>query len=786
MTGLTFIQDLAIVMAVCAATTILCHKIRLPAVLGYILAGILIGPHTPPFSLVHDAHSIETLADLGVIFLMFSIGLEFNLKKLRRLGLTAFFATTLEVLLMICIGFSVGKMLGWRFMDCLFLGAILSISSTTIIATVLIQLKLIRERFAQIVIAVLIMEDLLAILIIATLSALSITGSVNVQSISFSALKVAVFILLSIGLGLVVLPRFIHYVSRSYPGEVLIVTLLGLCFGFSILGAQLGFSIALGAFLIGAVIAESKEIEEIVRKIEPLRDMFIALFFVSVGMFLDLDQVRAGWFPILVITLAVILGKHSCVSFAVFLTGHPAQTALKAGLAMTQIGEFSFIIARLGETSGVTEHSLFPIAVSVSFLASFLTPIFIRQGDALSTALAKWVPRPIATFGEFYTSWLSRLWTEKGHQVALEELTPSQIWKRAKNDLSMVAVYLFLIAALFALSLQFESKLLLKIPGPLPPWISGKVLYWLLIGLVIFPFWVGLVYSLDKALWDIFFVSPQLRKKSEEEVREPRQVLRNMFRLGILVGLSLAVIAVGFPFLPHVPLLLVAGAFLSLASLWFWNSVTRLHAYLNDTLRVVFEKEEPGAKKIEMEKARHDLEELIKKEYPWEVQTEDLLIPYRQTAVNRAIRDLELPQLTGAMIMAIYREEGVVVNPSPDTVVMPGDVLVLMGEKEQIQKAMRYLHELMSKPPSQAMQEKPEALRLTVSPGSQAVEKTLSELSLRAKTGVTVIGLQRLDGTTITNPSPSTQLLAGDTVILFGTRDQIVRAREILGSSLET
>lgn len=762
MTGLVLIQDLAIVMAVSAVTILLCRWARLPAVLGYILAGILIGPHASPFPLVKDAKSIETLANLGVIFLMFSIGLEFNLKKLRRLGLTAFIATTLEVLLMIWIGFSVGRILGWRLMDCLFLGAILSISSTTIIATVLVELKLMKERFAHIIIAILIMEDLLAVLIIAILSALSISGTVDVGIIFYSLMKVTVFILLTVILGLLTIPRFIHYVSGLGLSQILIVVLLGLCFGFSVLGAKLGFSLALGAFLIGAVVAESEEIEDIVRKVEPLRDMFIALFFISVGMIFNPVQAMGYWFPILVVTLAVMLGKYSCVSFAVFLTGHEARTALMAGLCLAQIGEFSFIIAQMGESVRVTEHSLFPIAVSVSLISSMFTPLFIREREVLSNRLAQWVPEPLATFGEFYTSWLKRLRQGTFSRVSF--------WERSRNEILMTGAYLILIAGIFTMGFRLSENAY-RLP-------YSPFLYWILVGLLIFPFWVGLVYSLDKLLWNSLFGGRNLPQETERSL--PSELIRNMFRLCILILVSLLVLTLSFPFLPRFPILLIIGAILSLMSLWFWALIAKFHDHLENTVKLVFEKEEPGAKKIEQEKVQHELEELIRKEYPWEVQTEDVIVPYKQTAINQAIRDLKLPQVTGAMIMAIYREEGTLVNPPPEMVVMPGDVLVVMGEKDQIQSAVRYLSELMAKPQPALVQDRPLALRIMIAENSPAVGQTLAVLNLRARTGVSVIGLQREDGTSITNPSPSTQLLAADTVILFGTEEQIEAAKKIL------
>ncbi len=775
MIGLELVQDLAIVMMVSAVTTLACNALRLPAVLGYIIAGIIIGPHTPPFSLIQDEKNIETIANLGVIFLMFSIGLEFNLDKLRKLGVTALIATTLEVLLMIWIGYSLGKLLGWQLMDCLFLGVILCVSSTTIIAAVLIELKLLKELFAQISIAILIVEDLVAVLIIAILSALAISGTVTLENVSFAFIKVLLFMVISIVVGLMTIPKTIDFISRRGSHEVLIVAMLGMCFGLSVLGAKLGFSVALGAFLVGAVMGESKNVEVLIQKVEPLRDMFMALFFVSVGMILEPVILVKYWLPVLLITATMVIGKYCVVSFGVFLSGHNAKNAMKVALSMVQIGEFSFIMAQLGESAGVIRQPLFSIAVSVSLISSFLTPFFIRYSDQIAGVLVQFVPKRLATFGGYYTSWIGTI----SHEVKKEK--PEITVKRATTNIIPVLIYTFLIGGLFYMGYQFSPRGFAEIsrfifnPG------IASFLYWLAVGCIIFPFWVGLVYSLDKLLWNVFFGESRITHELEEnKAGIPRKLIRIMFRAGIFFALSLLALSVSSPFLPNIPILLIIGGGLSLMSFWFWALVTRFQSHLEDTVKMVFEKEEPGAKKAEQEKARHELEELIKREYPWEVLTEDVIVPYKQTAVNQPIRDLKLPQITGAMIMAIYRVEGTMVNPSPHTIIMPGDVLVVMGEQEQIQNSIRYLSELMSKAPVLVAQDKPLALKISIEEISPAVGKTIAELGLRAKTSVSVIGLQRADGSSITNPPPNTQILAGDTVILFGTEEQIENARLIL------
>lgn len=378
---LTLLQDMAIVMAISAAVMVVCYRFHLPFVIGYIVAGFIIGPHTPPFPLVSDLASIHTLSELGVIFLLFGIGLEFSVSKLLRVGMVAAVAATLEILLMIGLGFWLGQLFGWSFMDSLFLGAILSISSTTIIAKVLLETKRIEERYAQVILGILVIEDLLAIVIIALLSGLATTGSVSLSAVGWACAKVGAFVGVTLVLGLTLVPRLLNYLSRFYSSELLVVTVLGLCFGVSLAGTKLGLSVALGAFLIGAIIAETPQAPSVIQHTEPIRDMFTAIFFVSVGMLIDPALLGSSIWPIIWITLATIVGKVASCSLATLLTGYGIDTSLRVGLGLAQIGEFSFIIARLGEATQVTSAFLYPIAVSVSSLTTLTTPLLMRQAD---------------------------------------------------------------------------------------------------------------------------------------------------------------------------------------------------------------------------------------------------------------------------------------------------------------------------------------------------------------------------------------------------------------------
>ena len=391
MHAISFIQDLAVIMLIAGVVTILFHRFKQPVVLGYIVAGFLIGPHTPPVGLIHDEETIKTLAELGVIFLMFCLGLEFSLRKLFKVGATAFIAAFLEIGLMIWIGYEIGQYFGWNNMDSLFLGAILAISSTTIIIKALGDLKMKNERFAQLIFGVLIVEDILGIGIIALLSGIAVSGNVETGQVFATVGKLTLFMIVALVVGILLVPRILAYVARFESSEMLLVTVLGLCFGFCLLVVKLEYSMVLGAFLIGAIMAESRQLAQIERLVEPIRDMFSAIFFVAIGLTIDPRVLVDYAAPILVITLVVVAGKLVSCGAGAFIAGNDGRTSMRVGMGLSQIGEFSFIIAALGMSLGVTSDFLYPVVVGVSAITTLLTPYLIRSADPAPPR----IPRPL-------------------------------------------------------------------------------------------------------------------------------------------------------------------------------------------------------------------------------------------------------------------------------------------------------------------------------------------------------------------------------------------------------
>ncbi|WP_114810180.1 cation:proton antiporter [Paraburkholderia kururiensis] len=566
--GIGFIQDLAVVMVLAGIVTVLFHRLKQPVVLGYIAAGVIIGPYTPPFQLIHDEQTIQTLGELGVVFLMFSLGLEFSLRKLFRVGATAVVAALSEIVLMLWIGFEMGRAFGWSPMDSLFLGAILAISSTTIIVKALSELGLKREGFAQLVFGILIVEDILGIAMLVLLSGIAQTGQLS-AGIAFVTLgKLLLFMTVSLVAGILVVPRALAYVARTGSDEMLLVAVLGFCFGFCLLVVKLDYSIALGAFLIGAIMAESRHLHRIEHLIAPLRDAFSAIFFVTIGLMLNPLVLVDYALPIATITAAVILGKLVSCGLGTFLAGKDGRTAMRVGMTVSQIGEFSFIIASLGLTLKVTSAFLYPVAVSVSALTTLTTPYLIRVADPLSRRVANAMPPTLANVFGLYGQWLRSLRPASGEPTVLGMTWPIVV---------QIAVNLSLVAAIF-LGVSYSA-----------PWTSGFLANWLgeesMRRVVL---WSGALVLSMPFLVAVWRKATSLAMLLAEVSVQPatagrftgaiRQTIAQLVPVVSMIGVFLLVAALSGAILPPVGLLaavLVCAALL-MAVLWRW--CVKIHA----------------------------------------------------------------------------------------------------------------------------------------------------------------------------------------------------------------
>jgi CPA2 family monovalent cation:H+ antiporter-2 len=570
MHGVGFIQDLAVVMAIAGLVTVLFHRLRQPVVLGYIVAGVIIGPHTPPSGLVRDEHTIKILGELGVIFLLFSLGLEFSLRKLARVGLTAVLAAVAEIIVMVWLGFVLGDLFGWQPMDKLFLGAILAVSSTTIIVKALDELGLKRELFAQLVFGVLIVEDVLAIGMIALLSGVADTGSANALQIATTIGGLALFLTVSLIVGLVVVPRLLDYVARFESDEMLLVSVLGLCFGFCLLVVLLDYSVALGAFVIGAIMAESSQLRTIERLIEPIRDMFSAIFFVTIGLLLDPAALLEHAGPIAAVTAAVVVGKVASCAFGAFVSGQDGRTSMRVGMSMAQIGELSFIIASLGATLQVTSGLLYPITVAVSAVTTFLTPYLIRFSDPTTARLGAMLPDAVTRVLAGYSTWLHSL-RPQGER--------SNVTRVVRASLANVMINFALVAAIFLAAGQFGTRLV--------PWIADErirnAVVWGGALMLSLPFLVA-TYRKVAAL-SLLLAEVAVNPDGDGQLTSSaRRVVADVIPIAAVVAILLLVAALSSSILPPAELLvlLLALAAGSVALLWRW--FVKLHARLQIAL----------------------------------------------------------------------------------------------------------------------------------------------------------------------------------------------------------
>ena len=578
MHAISFIQDLAVIMLVAGVVTILFHRLKQPVVLGYIVAGFIIGPHTPPVGLIHDEDTIKTLAELGVIFLMFCLGLEFSLRKLFKVGATAFIAAFLEIVLMIWIGFEIGRWFGWNTMDSLFLGAILAISSTTIIVKALNDLKMKNERFAQLIFGVLIVEDILGIGIIALLSGIAVSGTVSSGEVFSTVGKLSLFMIVALVIGILLVPRLLAYVAKFESNEMLLITVLGLCFGFCLLVVKLEYSMVLGAFLIGAIMAESRQLLKIEQLIEPVRDLFSAIFFVAIGLMIDPQVLIDYAWPIVVITLAVVLGKMLSCGMGAFIAGNDGRTSLRVGMGLSQIGEFSFIIAALGMTLQVTSDFLYPVAVAVSAITTLLTPYLIRAADPLSLKLGKVVPSRLARVLSLYGEWLRNI-QPQGEGAMLAAMI--------RRILLQVGVNLALVIAIFVSGGYFAGR----IGNWLSEWVADvsqqKAMIWGAALLLSLPFLIAAHRKL-KALSMLLAemgVKPEMAGRHTQRVR---RVIAEVIPLLSLLVIFLLLSALSASILPTNELLLViavvAAVVVALLWRWFIRVHTRMQIALLETL----------------------------------------------------------------------------------------------------------------------------------------------------------------------------------------------------------
>lgn len=468
----TLINDLAIILICAGIMTLLFKKMKQPLVLGYVVAGFLASPHMPYTPSVMDSANVQTWADIGVIFLLFALGLEFSFKKIVKVGGPAIIVACTIIFSMILVGIGVGSAFGWKRMDCLFLGGMIAMSSTTIIYKAFDDMGLRKKQFAGLVLSVLILEDILAIVLMVMLSTMAVSNNFEGTEMLESIAKLLFFLILWFIVGIYAIPEFLKRSRKLMSEETLLIVALGLCFGMVVIAARTGFSAAFGAFIMGSILAETIEAESIEHLVKPVKDLFGAIFFVSVGMMVDPAMIGHYALPIIVIILAVIIGQSLFGTIGVLLAGKPLKTAMQCGFSLTQIGEFAFIIASLGVTLHVTSDFLYPIVVAVSVITTFLTPYMIRLAEPAYNFVDSHLPQKWSNFLDRYTS-------------STQPMNHQSLWKRLIVALiRIIVVYSIISIAIIAIAFRLLMPLLHKsLPG-----VWGNMLGAFIIILLLSPF----------------------------------------------------------------------------------------------------------------------------------------------------------------------------------------------------------------------------------------------------------------------------------------------------------
>jgi len=676
--GTEFLRDLAIVLMVGAATALLFQRLRQPIVLGYILAGVLIGPHVGP-QVIADGETIETLAELGVILLMFSLGLHFKLHRLAALAPNAGLTAIIEVGLMMTLGYLAGQLLGWTDLESVFAGAIVAISSTMII-TKLFEERGIKGARADLVFGVLVFEDLIVILLIVMLTAVAGGSGLSLGALGTTVARLTAFLAVYLIVGLLTVSRLLRRVGRRRRAETLLIVSVGLCFGSAVLAKEVGFSVALGGFLAGSLVAESGMARQVGEVIRPLRMMFTAIFFVSIGMLFDPDPLMHEWAAVALFVVVVWVGKVSGVTVGAFLAGNGVRPSVRAGMSMAQIGEFSFVIAAVGVEAGSVGPQVYPMAVAVAVITAFASPIFLGRADDVARRIDHALPTRIKAFVILYSSWIESLNARR------------QVDSLGRRVTGLVRVLVFesvlLVTITVGVSLGMTEIRRWIVATTGAPMIVVNTLAGLLIALFVFPLLVSIVVSARSLGSTLALAAFPLRQKGPDYGHEPRRALLLTAEIAIVLVVGIPIVAATLPFVPGyvgpigltLLVLLFAGA--------FWRSAGSLEGHVRATGGLIAEalaRERSGREPT----AIHRVRELM----PGIGVLTPVTVQPDSPVVGRTLADIDLRGRTGATVVALCRGDDRIELPSGQQRLEAGDMLALTGSEVAIESAERLLEQ---------------------------------------------------------------------------------------------
>lgn len=673
------LSSLAIILCVAAVTTVLFQRIHQPVVLGYLLAGLIVGPHMP-VPLFAEPGIAHLFSDLGVILLMFALGLEFTLAKLARVGPTAGIVAVIECSLMVGVGYAVTGFFGWTPFERLFAGAFVAISSTTIIVKAFAESG-IAGAFSEIVFGILIIEDVIAILLLAVLTTVASGAGLSAGALAITIARLAGFLAGMLIVGMLLVPRLVRTIARLGRNETTVVGCVGICFAAALAARAFGYSVALGAFLGGVLVAESGQAKTVEHVVEPVKDVFAAVFFVSVGMLIDPRLVAAHWVPILVLSLVVVVGKVVGVTIGSFIAGNGVRTSVQSGMSLAQIGEFSFIIVGVGLSVGVVRDFLYPIAVAISALTTLATPWLVRASGPAANYVDRRLPHVLQTYSALYASWVQHWRTTSTQRMA---------WPRIRRliaalilDVGIIAV-LLVAASLNADALIRRAEALLGTHAGVAR--AAVILVAVVLGL---PFAIGAV-RVARALGMALAAEalPAAKDGQLDLAAAPRRALLVTLQMGILLLAGLPLVAIAQPFWPHLPWAAFLMAGLLALAVPFWRGATNLHGHVRAGAQVILEalgNQSRGAD-APAETQKPDLGQLV----PGLGDAAAVVLAIDHFAAGRTLKETNLRGRTGASVLIIQRDGGSLF-PSADEKLRPGDTLVLTGTGDAVQAARTLL-----------------------------------------------------------------------------------------------
>ena len=746
----SLVKDLALILVVAGIVTLVFKRLKQPLVLGYIVAGFLVSPHMPYLMSVVDKADIQTWADIGVIFLLFSLGLDFSVKKILRTGAAPVIAACTIIFCMMALGVIVGYSFGWKEMDCIFLGGMLAMSSTTIIYKAFSDMGLTQKSFASTVMSVLILEDILAIVMMVMLSTLASGASPDGVQVVGSILKIGFFLVLWFVVGLFVIPLFLRSVRKILNNETLLVVALGLCCLMAVVSTQVGFSAAFGAFVMGSILAETVEADKIIRLVDPVKNLFGAVFFVSVGMLVN-PKILAGYaVPILLLVLAILAGQAVFGTLGYLLGGQTLKNAMRCGFSMAQVGEFAFIIASLGLSLHVISDFLYPVVVAVSVITTFLTPYMIRAAEPCYDIVIRFLPK----------RWVRRL-THIQTGASPGNAAADSLWKvLARKMLLNTLVYGILSSAVIAI--MFSTVLpvcrLFSVEWTGSHWAGNAVCGFLTVA----------------------FVSPFLRsivmKQNHSEAFKALWTGRRINRLPLIATiLARVVIAVSFIFyicnyLTRFQNALMIAIAVGILVLMILSRRLKKRSITLERLFIQNLRSRDINAQLQGKKKPLFADHLIDRD----IHIANLELPDDSLWAGRTLRSLQLRNRFGVHVSSILRGSHRMNIPNGNTILFPGDKLQAIGDDEQL---TLFSHAMKAElqPEDTDIEKHEMKLRcFTVSKTSPFIGKTLRDSGIRDKYNCMVVGVDE-GQKNLTLITPSRCLQAGDVLWVVGEQGDLDR-----------